>query len=614
VSQSPVDAAGGDAEGGYLEGWMATEQQVREGRSWSGYERHCAYLNLGGTRFVDASAAGGLDFAEDGRALGVVDWDQDGDLDLWLRNRTSPGLRFLRNDLDRGDRAVSLLLEGEAPNTGAIGARVELHAQGAPFPVLRRSVRAGSAYLSQSSKRLHFGLGDAGSVERVVVHWPSGTSETVTGIERGGRYLIRQGQGRAQALPERRSVDLTAEPLGKAPATDAAALSPLGPLPLPELALRRLDGTKLASTGERERPRLLVLWATWCKPCHGELAELGAAAAELEAAGLDVLLVSVDTAAEEPTATPEQVRAWLDERALPFDAALASATSVEKIELLHEALVNRKRTLALPTSLLVDRDGRLVTLLRGPASLSTVKSALALAALDGESRVRKLTDATGSWLKRPRGSDLPAVAAWFQYRGFDEDARRLMEEASGSQADRAAAEAERLRATGRLAEADALVRQVLAAEPLHAAALATLGTLGLQAGQHAAAEPILRMAVEADPERTSAWINLSHVLSVLGRHGEAAEACRRAELLEPWNADVHHGRAAVELQRGQQDAALRALRETLRLDPGRLEDARALVAVLNSRRQPTPLELAEAALWSSRLAAAPGQSAATVSR
>ncbi len=58
------------------------------GRSFSGNERNCCYLNttfeptIPG-RFANISGSSGLDFPDDGRALAVTDWDQDGDLDLW---------------------------------------------------------------------------------------------------------------------------------------------------------------------------------------------------------------------------------------------------------------------------------------------------------------------------------------------------------------------------------------------------------------------------------------------------------------------------------------------------------------------------------------------------
>ncbi len=94
MSQSPTE---NNEIPSYEAGWDATMRLVRQGRSWSGYERNCAFLNTRGTPFADVSAVSGLDFADDGRAVAVVDWDLDGDLDLWLRNRTAPRLRLMLN-------------------------------------------------------------------------------------------------------------------------------------------------------------------------------------------------------------------------------------------------------------------------------------------------------------------------------------------------------------------------------------------------------------------------------------------------------------------------------------------------------------------------------------
>ena len=68
---------------------------LRSGRSFSGNERNCCFLNLNGNRFADISAIAGIDFPDDSRAVCVVDWDFDGDLDFWMLNRTSPRIRFL---------------------------------------------------------------------------------------------------------------------------------------------------------------------------------------------------------------------------------------------------------------------------------------------------------------------------------------------------------------------------------------------------------------------------------------------------------------------------------------------------------------------------------------
>ena len=38
---------------------------------------------------------------------------------------------------------------------------------------------AGSGYLSQDDDRMHFGLGAAGSIDKILIHWPSGREQTL---------------------------------------------------------------------------------------------------------------------------------------------------------------------------------------------------------------------------------------------------------------------------------------------------------------------------------------------------------------------------------------------------------------------------------------------------
>ena len=150
---------------------------------------------MGLGRFANVSAISGFDFDDDGRGLAVVDWDHDGDLDVWLRNRNGPRLRFLRNHTVRGNgssssHSVSLQLRGKFVNRDAIGARVEiLRADPAVLPLVQ-TVYAGDAFLSQSSKELIFGLGDDTPIDSVVVHWPGGAVEEFSGVEVNGRFRL----------------------------------------------------------------------------------------------------------------------------------------------------------------------------------------------------------------------------------------------------------------------------------------------------------------------------------------------------------------------------------------------------------------------------------------
>ncbi|HUS38254.1 MAG TPA: VCBS repeat-containing protein, partial [Pirellulales bacterium] len=72
---------------------------LKRGVSWSGREPNRCFLNLGNSKFSDISGVSGLDSEGDGRAAAIVDWDRDGDLDIWLTNRTAPRLSLLRNNI-----------------------------------------------------------------------------------------------------------------------------------------------------------------------------------------------------------------------------------------------------------------------------------------------------------------------------------------------------------------------------------------------------------------------------------------------------------------------------------------------------------------------------------
>lgn len=156
---------------------------LAESRSLSGRERNNCLLNLRegcerSPEFADLSARSGFESADDARALEIVDWDHDDDLDVWVRNRTSPQLRYLQNQCPEPGRFLALRLEDVQCNRDAIGPPVELHLdEGAATPLIR-TVRAGQGFLSQSSKWIHFGAGNAEKISRVVVHWPGGDSDS----------------------------------------------------------------------------------------------------------------------------------------------------------------------------------------------------------------------------------------------------------------------------------------------------------------------------------------------------------------------------------------------------------------------------------------------------
>ena len=141
MAQSPEKNAGSSEILRYDLGWKAINDLLRSGRSLSGHERKCCFLNLGSTgsdRFADVSAAFDLDLLDDGRVLALSDWDFDGDVDFWVANRSGPQVRFLRNPF--GDRSGKRNFAAFLPFEASPATATPLE-QGSPSPRLETNGR-----------------------------------------------------------------------------------------------------------------------------------------------------------------------------------------------------------------------------------------------------------------------------------------------------------------------------------------------------------------------------------------------------------------------------------------------------------------------------------------
>ncbi len=96
---------------------------------------------------------------------------------------------------------MTITLSGAPPNGDAVGAAVTVLAERTPRV---RYARSASSYLSQGDRRLHFGLGTASVIDRVVVRWPgrAGFSEEFTPVPIDRFVTLEQGQGRRISGPE----------------------------------------------------------------------------------------------------------------------------------------------------------------------------------------------------------------------------------------------------------------------------------------------------------------------------------------------------------------------------------------------------------------------------
>ena len=375
MSESPTvtpDSAWiADESSSYSKRWQDLNSLVESGRSWSGNERNCCFLNLGNGGFANVSAVSGFDFSGDGRGLALTDWDRDGNLDIWITNRTAPRVQFLRNNSPTTGRFASMILigNGESTNRDAIGARVELVLKNRSdaSPRMARTLRAGEGFLSQGSKSLHFGLGERDSLERVIVRWPGGGVEEFNEIEAGNTYQLVQGSGSGTKL------DAPTPELAKLPAPRGGALSAEGTsrlvpeyrLAVPPIAFESLEDKNKRLTLPQGKPVLLNLWASWCVPCLAELREFTEQADSIRAAGVEVVALSVD---EDSDAA---IKA-LSDLDFPFHTGHSEKPLVELLHLIYHQLYAKPQDLPVPTSFLIDGKQRLAVIYRGKVSAETL--------------------------------------------------------------------------------------------------------------------------------------------------------------------------------------------------------------------------------------------------
>jgi hypothetical protein len=168
--------------------------------SMAGFEHNRLFRNDGSGRFVEVGYVTGVDSLADGYVIARTDYDHDGRMDLVLRNGdpgTSENLfapvQVFHNDTPNTN-SLMVSLEGSDSNRDGVGAHVSITVGES---VLTQQL-IGNNGTAQSEKVLHFGLAANTQVDRVVVRWPSGRTQELTGVA-AGRLLIREADAKDTA-------------------------------------------------------------------------------------------------------------------------------------------------------------------------------------------------------------------------------------------------------------------------------------------------------------------------------------------------------------------------------------------------------------------------------
>ena len=466
VARSPVVDERSEA---YENGWNAINQFIREDYSWNGREPNVFYARRDG-RYFDFSGVSGIDCALDSRAFAATDLDGDGNLDLLLKSRLGPQVKVFRNQSAAGRKAIALKLTGTKSNRDAVGARVEVDGR-------VKFLQAGSGYLSQHTKVLHFGLGDAVIAGSVKILWPSGARQEFHNLAAGFRYEITEGSDDVRkqpfaspALPgASQSAALTADNQPRAHDTWL-----IEPVPLPD---------------KRKGPGLLII-------CQGERPNLSR----------DVEVVDLSR-------EPEEVAAGY--------------------ALFRRYLLDWRSALTLPFVLLIDDAGRAHKL------YAAVPDATALAAdlqrMRQADRRRLALPFAGDYVGTPRRNYFKLGAA-FYWAGYPEKALPYLEEVArrSPQNDKALNALGQIHLdAGRLEPARTFLERAVAANPRLGEAWNNLGGVEAAAGNLPAAFKDYSHAAELLPKAAYPLINAGQVKSRLDDSAAAADLFRRAMEVDP---------------------------------------------------------------------------------
>jgi tetratricopeptide (TPR) repeat protein len=566
VANSPDDATPQHA---YEQGWNAINELIRSDATWSGYERNVFYVNNGDGSFSDASAAIGLDFVEDGRSFAMADFDHDGRLEVFLKNRNAPQLRVLKNVASGLAPSISFRLRGAKSNRDAIGAVITLLA-GESRQI--RTLQAGSGFLSQHSKEVFFGLGSLKGPITASIGWPSGLVQELHDVPANHTIWLEEGANPPRIEPFKTPIRSehtgeNASPAATEQLPDHVETWLLSPVAAPDFSLPDQNGKTRTLAALRGTPVLLMFWSSASPTCRTNLENLQRRYAAWSGRGIELLALNVDDSEATAKALARELR-------LSFPVLRASEDMAAIYNILYRYLFDRHRDLVLPTSFLIDEKGEIVKLYQGKINATNLESDFRRIPRTGSERLAKalpfpgVTDAT----EFPRNY-LSCGSIFFQ-RGYYDEAAAWFQR--GLENDPESAEAlyglgSVYLKQGNNAAAQDAFRRVTKLHASYPDTLANawnnLGLLATREGKTDEAIPLFQQALELNPNHLVALENLGNAYRQQRRWNEAREVLQRAVAVGAEDPEANYGLGMVFAQLDDVQQASDYLQRALKLRP-----------------------------------------------
>lgn len=153
----------------------ANNWPAMKGRSLSGYQENKIWINDGAGKFREVADAVGGSLDLDSRSVAMADLNNDGRLEVLVASQKGP-LKIYTTNTAEQKNWISFSLKGTKSNASAIGASVRLFWNNQQQ---LQTVQSASGFSSQNQRPLHFGLGQVDKVNKAIVEWPSGQTDTL---------------------------------------------------------------------------------------------------------------------------------------------------------------------------------------------------------------------------------------------------------------------------------------------------------------------------------------------------------------------------------------------------------------------------------------------------
>ena len=152
-----------------------------------------AWKNLGNLRFENQAFNLGLGQASYSNGSAYADLDNDGDLDLVINNLDQESFLYENRSERLGHAHLTVVLSQEGFNRQALGAQVQVYAQGKQWT---QRISTSRGFQSGPAAQLVFGLGKTATIDSLLVTWPSGQREVFPAQKINQTLILQQGKGK----------------------------------------------------------------------------------------------------------------------------------------------------------------------------------------------------------------------------------------------------------------------------------------------------------------------------------------------------------------------------------------------------------------------------------